>query len=447
MNKQRMMLTLKRSLLVTALCVAHSTVWAETLVEAVSETMTTHPEVLFSATRKQTLAQQVSIAEAGYYPKADLTLGYGYEWTDNAATNDNSPYNNEMIRREAGITASQMLYDGYATKSRVDAAESGVEAGSNDLNATSEDVALRVSQVYLEVLRRQQLLELTRSNNQAHQETYDRIKRRYDSGLGSAADLEQARGRLALANSNLIAAEGNLWEAEINYERVVGHRPLDLQMPADKCCVHMPSTPEDAVKIALTEHPALLAAFARHEQAMAQTNGAKAAFHPRLDLELGADHNHGVDGDNFREEDAYAMLRARYNAYRGGADSARVEQMQYLSDAQREEIRKLQWELEANARSSWTQLNKAFETLPQLERHAKAAERTRTAYRRQFDIGQRSLLDLLDSENEYFTANSDHINGVFDEWYARYRLLAHVGKLLKALEVSPDFETISVAGG
>lgn len=440
MNTQRMLQTLRHTLLFGALCAVQPSAWAETLVDAVSHTLATHPQIHLDDNRKQSLIQQVNIARSGYYPKADLNLGYGYEWTESAAT---APGDAEMTRREAGVSAKQMLYDGYATKSAVDAAEAGVRAGDRSLYATSEATALRVAQVYLDVLRQQQLLQLTRDNHAAHEMTYDRIKRRYDSGLGNQADLQQASARLALANSNLVAVEGNLWEAEIRYQRVVGHKPMDLQMPAEKCCTYLPATPEDAVTLALHEHPALLAAYNRHEAALAEVNGARAAFHPRLDLELGASRDHDVDGVEGRSEEAYAMLRARYNAYRGGADTARVAQLEHLSMAEREAARQLQWEVEADARSSWNTLNSVFQRLPQLERHARAASETREAYRRQFDIGQRSLLDLLDSENEYFTAHADRTNGEFDEWYARYRLLAHVGKLLTALEMKPDFETIS----
>lgn len=439
MNTQRMLKTLGHTLLFGALCAAQPSAWAESLVDAVSHTLTTHPQIHLDTNRKQSLQQQVEIARGGYYPKMDLNLGYGYEWSENTGT---APGDTDMTRREAGIRASQMLYDGYATKSAVDAAEAGARAGDRSLTATSEATALRVAQVYLDVLRQQYLLQLTRDNHAAHQQTYDRIKQRSESGMGSLADLQQASARLALANSNLITAEGNLWEAEIRYERVVGHKPVDLQMPTDKCCTHLPASAEDAVTLALQEHPALLAAYNRHEAALAEVNGAKAAFHPQLDLELGANRNNNVDGVEGRNNDAYAMLRARYNAYRGGADTARVAQLEHLSEAEREAARQLQWEVEADARSSWDRLNNLLQRLPQLERHSKAAGETRTAYQRQFDIGQRSLLDLLDSENEYFTAQSDRTHGEFDEWYARYRLLAHVGKLLEALEVKPDFDTI-----
>lgn len=442
MNKQRMRSTLLAAAIGGSLGIATLPVAAQTIDEAITETMETNPLVLFDATRRLTDEQQIKIATAGYRPTADLTLGYGYEWTDNSST---APDDDEMDRREATLSIGQMLYDGYATKSRVDAAESTASASALTLLATSEDTALSVTQVYLDVLRYQQLLTITEENLQTHQQTYDKIKRRYDSGLGSESDLQQAQARLALASSNKVVAEGNLWEAEINFERVVGHPPVDLQMPTDKCCTHLPSTADDAVAIALTEHPALLAAIAQHESAMAQVNVARAAFHPTLDLEISRSYYNGVDASDFQEDELLAMLRARYNAYNGGADSARVKQLEHLSQAQRASAIAVQRELKANARSSWDRLNNIHQRLPQLERHVASSEETRNAYQRQFDIGQRTLLDVLDSENEYFTARSDAINGTMDEWYGRYRLLAHVGKLLEAMEVSPDFEQVNLA--
>lgn len=442
MEKQRMRKSLVVALASATLGIVSPFIQAQTIDEAIKETMETNPMVLFDATRRLTDEQQVRIEESGYYPKVDLLLGYGYEWTDNAST---APEEEDMSRREATLSAKQMLYDGYATKSRVDSAESAASSSAMALLATSEDTALSVTRVYLDVLRYQQLLELTNENMEAHQATYDSIKRRFDTGVGSQSDLQQAEARLALASSNKIVAEGNLWEAEINFERVVGHPPVDLQMPTDKCCTHLPSTADDAVAIALTEHPALLAAIAQHESALAQENVARAAFHPTLHLELSASSNHGVDASDFQEDEALAMLRARYNAYNGGADSARVQQLEHLSQAQRASAIAVQRELKANARASWNRLNNIYQQQEQLEKHSLSSSETRNAYMRQFEIGQRTLLDLLDSENEYFTARSNEINGTFDEWYARYRLLAHVGKLLKAMEVSPDFEKVSLA--
>lgn len=441
MNRQWMRKTLYSTLAGGVLGLLPLAVGAQTINEAIEETMESNPQVLFSATRTKTDEQQIRIAKSGYYPKADLTLGYGYEWSDNASARDS-----DMTRRESGITASQMLYDGYATKSSVDAATSGSQASILDLAATSEDMALKVTEVYLDVLRYRQLLDLTKENLDAHQTTRDRIKQRYESGLGSQSDLQQAEARLALANSNMVVAEGNIWEANINFERVVGHPPKDLVMPTDDCCTHLPSTPEDAVTIALTAHPALLAAIARHESSLAQENIARAAFHPRLDLEFSAASDDGADGSDYTEDEALAILRMRYNAYNGGADSARVAQLEHLSKAQRADIIRVQRQLKADASSSWNKLKNVYDTQPQLEKHAKAAAETRTAYTRQFEIGQRSLLDLLDTENEYFTARSDEIHGVFDEWYARYNLLADVGKLLLAMQVSPDYDKVELAG-
>lgn len=412
--------------------------FAQTLTEAVDQTIKTNPDVLIDANRRLSGDYRVEQARAGYYPKIDAEVGIGREWSSNITTR---PGSDTLWRRESGLTLTQMLYDGYAVKNNVEQNQSQVEAAAHRVSDTSERTGLRAVEVYLEVLRRQELVALIQENLAAHEKVYEQIRLRSDSGVGRKADLEQAQARLALSQANLTSAQANLREAKINFQRVTGSMPETLDSPADVSCDLFPVTLDETIGVAFAGHPALHSAIANYEAALAQERAADAPFKPRFDLDLGADWNRNLDGVEYRDNDAYAMLRMKYNLYRGGSDQARVRETQHQNQEALAEVERTKRQIEESTRLSWSALEKAKERLPRLKSHADATALTRDAYAKQFNVGQRTLLDLLDSENELFTARSDYVSGQYEERFARYRLMADMGKLLETLGVEPREES------
>lgn len=410
---------------------------AQSLKETVEQTMGTSPDVLIDVHRRLSADQTVEQAKGGYYPKVDAALGIGREWSENISTR---PGSDTLTRREAGLTLSQMLYDGYATKNAVERAEARVAAAASQVGDTTERIGLRAVEVYLEVLRRQELLALTQNNLEAHEKTFEQIKLRTDSGVGRQADLEQAQARLALAQANLASAEANLREARINFERVTGHPPQSLDAAGEVSCDLFELSVDDTIAAAFASNPALKVAIANYEGALAQERQASAPFKPRLDLELGTSANDNLDGVDYKNNDAYAMLRMKYNLYRGGSDEARVRETRFLNQEALATVDKTRREIEESTRLSWNALETAKERIPRLKAHADATQLTREAYAKQFSVGQRTLLDLLDSENELYTARANYIDGQYQERFAQYRLMADAGRLLETLGVAPREE-------
>lgn len=444
------MLTLTASILSSGFMLATPAALAQTLTEAVDKTIQTNPEILAEANRRISVNKTIDQAKAGYLPQVDLDLGYGHEYTNNPATR---PGGRSLNRGEAGIAANQMLYDGFFTKSEVDRTSSSAESAGFSVSDITETTSLRAVEVYLNVLRRQDLLQLTEANLAAHEKIYDQIGQRAESGVGRRADVEQAQARLALSEANVVADKGNLQDARSNYMRVIGNMPENITNPGDGCCDRAPATVEDAINIAQNQHPAIRVALASHEASLAQINGAKAAFQPRVDLQLSArsDNNLNADGDNIlsnegHQKELQAMFRLQQNLYNGGADMARVSQLESLSEQQKQQILLAQRQIEQDVRLAWNALQTAQERVPRLKLRVEAAEKTREAYVQQFNVGQRTLLDLLDSENELLTAGADYTEAYYDRLYACYWLAEAMGQLLPALELEPRQEAIVVAG-
>jgi adhesin transport system outer membrane protein len=420
----------------------HQPVLAQTLPEVVDHTIKTNPDVMIDVYRKLALDKKVDQAQANYKPKIDLSLGIGRERSENVTTR---PGSDTLTRSESGLTLSQMLYDGYATKSQVELAQSQVDSAAYRLADTSQRIALSIAEIYLDVLRRQELLALTQENLATHEKVFQQIKLRADSGIGRKVDLEQASSRFSLAQANLASAEANLRESNIQFQKITGNMPVALENPLAFPCETHAQTIDDAIKLAYQNHPAYKSQIAGYEASLANERVAQAAYKPNIGLDAGTSFNNNLDGINYKNNDAYAMARLKLNVYRGGADAARIKETGFQNDEALSQVEQTKRRVEESTRLSWNALEVAQKRLPILRSRVDATGLTRDGYAKEFNIGQRTLLDLLDTENELYTARSEYINGRYLERFSNYRLMADMGKLLSTLGVAPREESMSAS--
>lgn len=408
---------------------------AEPLKDVLENVIKTNPGILSTVNHRRSADEELRVAKGGYFPKVDLTLGYGRERTDSPYTRSSGLDKPELTRREAELTLRQLLFDGKGVGSEVNRQKARLKSSAYLVYGASEEISLNAVEAYIEVLRQQDLVALlSRKNLENHQRTYDQIQLRSDTGVGRKADLEQAQGRLSLAKSNLLAAESELNDAETRYLYVVGNAPKNLSKPP--LPEHLlPKSEMEAVEVAVGNHPILKSALADVEAAQAQHRAAKSLLYPRLDLELSAarDKNlSGVTGENNTEQ---AMLRLRYNLFSGKSDSARIDQTSLLTQEATEISNRTRRQVEQATKMSWNAYTTAHARLVHLKNFVTSSEATREAYGKQFNLGQRTLLDLLDSENEYYTAGTSYITGQYTLLFAAYRLLQNEGRLLESLGV------------
>lgn len=411
-----------------------------TLTAAVEQTIRNSPDIKTDAMRRQSVDEALRGTYGGFLPRVDVGFGVGREKSDNSTTIGTGP--TTLTRREKSLTLSQMLFDSFATVNEVARNRARVESSAHRVAGTSEQIALRVVESYLDVLRLRENVQLTRSNLAAHQKTYDQIELRAQSGVGRRADQDQARARLALAQANLASAEANLRDAEINYKRYTGVFPDKLIKPEGPKASEMPVSLAAAIEMAHSNNPLLKVAQADLDAANAQNRAAKSVLGPRFDLEAGInnlENASGYEGDN---NSRYAMLRMRWNLLRGGSDHARIGETRALAYEASEILKRTQLQLDQSVGLSWNANASVRERLPNLKQHMESSLLTRDAYVLQFGIGQRTLVDLLDTENEYYTSSVEYLNAQYLELFSRYRLMADMGRLLETLQVAKREESI-----
>jgi len=407
---------------------------AITLQEAIDTTINTHPDVLAAGNERNAVSEEINQAKAGYYPTVDLTLGTGFENSDNTTTRGAGRGHDSLNRNEASLQLRQMLFDGMATKNEVKRQKARTNARAYTVFGEAENTALRTTDAYIEVLRRQKLVELAQVNYQAHEKTHDQIRLRSEHGVGRRSDMDQSQGRLALARRNLLAEQSNLRDAQIAYQRVVGIEPENLEEPITPHDA-IPETLDEAINQALENHPTLNSAKADVASAHAQHDTASSPFYPRFDFELGTTADHDIDGVRGHNHDVTAMFRIRYNLLNGGRDSARKQETAYLINQAAEIRNNTHRQVEESVRLSWNAFDTVNSQMDYFRLHVASSEKSRDAYQQQFGLGQRTLLDLLDSENEVFVSSQALVNAEYDQLFAMYRIINSMGALLKTVNV------------
>lgn len=430
----------KSYLFIAMVATFSSLLYAEPLPKVIEGLLQTSPDILIDSANRKASNYAVEQAKAGYLPQIELSAGAGREYLRDLATRNAYGSGTSYNRQDAEAQLVQMLFDGQGVASEVARQRARQMGAAHRLASTSEDTALRTTEAYLNVLLAQEVLKLTQANLAAHESTAEQVKLRTSGGFGRKSDDEQINARVALAKANLAAAQSALNEAQIAYMRFVGAEPQDLMLPETPMAV--PASASEVGDWAVANNRLLQAAKSDVEGAQAQLGVAKSQMFPRLNLEAGASYSNALDGITVESTTrAYGMLRVHYT-FKSGADKQRVAETTELSYAAQELARRVERQVRQNASLSWNSMTIASERIPELVKYAESSKLARDEYSKQFSLGQRSLLDLLDGENEYFTASRDLANGKMDELRARFRLLADGNQLLKTLGVEPLSGTI-----
>ena len=417
-----------RALLALAAVLAATPAAAQTLPEAVTRAIERFPELRITSARQRATQEQIGQARGPLYPSIDASIGAGRETSDNNSTRATGSQAS-LTRREAEVTLTQLLFDGGQVNNDVRRS-----AGFEHARA-AEDVAQRTALAYFEVQRLRALAALAIDNVAAHERTFYQIKLLADSGAGRQADATQALSRLALAQSALLAARAQARQAEVALQHLVGIEPGALSAAAP-LADRLPRTLDAALERGAATHPGILAAQRSVEAALAERESVRGRLGPRLTLEAGATHQRNLDGLRGLNADQFAMLRLRYNLFRGGADEARIREAEARVDETTAQLALTREELARDLRGIWSTLELDRARLPELEAHARATLGVVDAYRAQFRIGQRTLLDVLNAESERFNARGSAVSAAFAIAGGEVRLLGATGALLAALDIA-----------
>lgn len=403
----------------------------ELLKDVVIKALASNPEVGMAAANQRATAEELTQARAANLPVIDARLAGGREQSENATTIAATGGDRGLTRREAGLTLRQNLFDGGYIDNEVARQEKRGDSAEQRLKESRETIAFKVTDAYLEVQRNQELLRLAEENLKTHLEIMAKSGERFKSGAGNKADFQLAEGRTALANATYVTRLGALQESRAKYMRVVGAPPGRLKTP--QAIGALPISLDLAVEMGLAGQPALAALRDDLAAAKAAVAGSRSRLSPIVDLELAANKNRDVGGSPGPGDSHTAMLVMRYNLFRGGADEAKIRETGERETGALEALNNARRAVEEEVARAWAAMVAARDALQYYELHVKMTQDVLEAYRSQFDIGKRTMLDLMNSENELFQARSNLTAGQFNLLLAQHRLMAAMGGLTRTL--------------
>jgi adhesin transport system outer membrane protein len=406
------------------------------MVQAARKAVASNPEVQARWNGFKAAASERDVARGGYFPQLDLKASGGRENRDSplAPAGGYGSYNFNTSQ----LSLTQMLFDGMLTVSEVKRLGYAKLTRYYELSEASETVALEAVRAYADVLRYRELVDAATQNFAEHKQVTAHVEERAAGGVGRRVDVEQANGRLALAESNLLTELTHLHDASARYLRVVGEKPpANLPALADPFKLGtLPASFDVLMREGLQGSPTLNAAVENVRAYKTAIASRKAPNMPRVDFRAyaSADNNTGGIIGNTRANGTEVLLN--YNLFRGGADAARGQQALDQAEQARDLQEKACRDVRQTLSIAYSDVRSLTEQQRYMDQHRLATEKSREAYRQQFDIGQRTLLDLLDSQNEFFEATRSYINAHHNQVAAQARTLAGMGQLVGALGVN-----------
>ena len=385
------------------------------------------PEVVSKWHNYKAADEEIGVGRGAFLPRVDLTAGSGRESLKQPPLNQKNDY----TRSGYVVSLNQMIFDGFATRNEVRRLSKAKLVRYYELLDASENVALEAARAYLDVLRYRFLNNLAEDNYVQHKATYEQLLRRTQSGVGRRVDLEQAGSRLALAEINLTTESANLHDVTARYMRLVNSQPPNIIVPPALVGGAHPNSQAEAIGILHKKNPALLAAVESIEAAQYDIDVRRAAYSPKLDFRARTDNTENYQGVNGERVNNVAELVVTWNLFNGGADRAREKQYIERKNVALDLREKACRDTRQTLAIAYNDVSRLREQAGFVNSQVSLLEKTRDAYRDQYDVGQRTLLDLLDTENELLSARRSAVNADIDLTLAYLRTHAGMGTLLE----------------
>ncbi len=412
---------------------------AESLKEALAAAYLYNPTLKAAQAQLRSTDNGVSIAKSGYRPTVSATIQDG--WDDihtkfqklavAAGSSGFSALNSGTSwPRIAQITATETLFDGFRTYNNIKGAEALVEAGREDLRNAEITVLLNAATAYMNVVRDAAIVKLRQNNVKVLAEQLRATEDRFKVGEVTRTDVAQAQSGLAQSQADLSIAQGTLYGDEALFAQYIGHPPLNLRDPGPPTRL-LPKTLQGAIEIADAENPGTLGAIFRERAQQHQVKAVKGQLLPSLSVNASqtwANEPFGAPKIAYEEESrVYGQLTVPL--YEAGSVSAQIRQaIETLSqarqniDAQRELAR-------ANVSSQWGLIVAARGNVAAGKSAVEASGIALEGVREEEKVGQRTILDVLSSEQTYLNAGVNLVSFQRDLVVASYGVLAYMGRL------------------
>jgi outer membrane protein len=431
MNTRRPKMT---ALLAAALCLCGSSViaHAESLQEALASAYLFNPTLKAARAELRATDENVAIAKSGYRPRINGEVTVTRQRID---VSPGSAQDGDFNSQDYSVSVVQPLFRGFRTINAVQGAQAGVEAGREDLRNAEQDVLVTAVTSYVNVVRDQALLSLQQNNQRVLNEQLRAAQDRFEVGEVTRTDVAQARARSSGASSAISASRAQLQASRAQYAQFIGNPPGTLRDPGPSRLV--PRSQQEALQIGEGENPAILAAIFRERAQDHFIKQTKGELLPSLDLRANYTRQVGGPGVSDREDVGTVQGVLTVPIYQGGEVSARIRQnietrsqLRHIIDQERERIR-------AEIISAWGNYTATRAQITSDQAQVEANRVALSGVREEEKVGQRTVLDVLNAEQEALDSEVNLATSRRNLVVASYELLAAIGRISAAALILP----------
>ena len=402
---------------------------ADNLREALAEAYNTNPTLEAARATQRATDETVVISRAPGLPSANITTTH-IEFIQQSANAFTAPERNLSIAPQLLVP----VYSGGAVRNGVQAARNRVEAGQADLRNTESAIFSQVVAAYMDVLRTEALTALAANNVSVLRTNLEATSDRFQIGDLTITDVAQSRSRLAVAEGDLRLAEANLIAAREAYIRLIGRAPSDLEAPPP-----LPGLPDnvgEAIVSALENNPNLIAAKERAQAAGYDTKAAGAGRLPTVGMFVNGEYSDffgtlgGPVSAQFAqsEKTANAGVRVTIPLFQGGLPAARQRQAGARESAALEDVIASERQIIAETRATYSNWQAANAVIKSAQAAVEAAELSLEGVRAENSIGNRTIIEVLNAEQELVAARAQLVTARRNAYVAGFNLLALMGR-------------------
>jgi adhesin transport system outer membrane protein len=417
------------------------------ITDAINQAVKTNPGVGEARANRRATEAELHQSQGALLPQVRLDASAGPEMLNQYLPPGTTPGPNNgefMPGREVGITVRQTLFDGFASLNEIWRQAARVDAAAFRVHERTELIALDAAEAYVDVVRYTRIVALAEQNLQVHLELRKNVRARFSGGRAGEGDTQQAEERVAAAEAALADFRLSLDNARAKYRKTVGLEPYNLRFPGR--LPDMPASRDESLDIAFKYNPTIRAAGADVQAAKRAFDATGGAFVPNVSLE--GHVLRGVDSIVYPglHDEASGKVVVSWDIFNGGQSSWKRDEAANRMIEEQQKHARLQREALESLDKAWSARTITTDRAASLLRDVEAARRTFVAYSKEYELGQRTLIDLLNSQNQFFNANVSLISARGVAVFADYQLLAAMGQLLNYLKTAkpPEADLLEV---
>lgn len=415
------------------------------LVTAVQTALSTNPEINQAVRDREAVEFERRQAQGMFLPRISVEGSAGIRRLENDTRRSLGIADDVLYPLEAGARLQQILFDGGSRLNEVRRQASRTDGAAWRVMERSQFIALQVSRQYLDYLLQQRTVAASEDNAAFHEKLVGDLREGVKNGSISIADQQQAEERLRASRARLTEAKQEMIDTATSFRTLTGLEIDQTAMLPSSLRPKLPPSLTEAVDLARTDNPRIRQAQADLDAAAALTRKAKADVLPTLSLEGGARIGDDIDGFRGQSNDLNAGVVMRWDVFNGGMNQNKVREMERRESEARFRVEQMQRESEQDMRVAWNALVSQGELVTELDKENHVSDDLLVSYREQFNVGRRSLLDVLDAQNTRYNVQVRAETARFGQLFAEYKILAAGNKLIQALEVKAPAAAIADA--